>query len=225
MNEALFLIHVAIVMGFGLAALKMGKLTLTSWITLQLVFANLFVIKQMCFFSFHVTCSEVFTIGSIFGLNLLRQYFGKEAVKEAVWSCFFTMIFFVAMANLHLLYQPSPFDTGHEAFEKILSSSSRLLFASLGVFVLVQQIEVRFFSYLKEKCSLIPLTLRNAISTSSTQLLDTFLFSVLGLWGLVANLFDIILISFSLKIMIIALMSPLIHFSKRFAPVKSYDSI
>ncbi len=225
MNEALFLIHVAIVMGFGLAALKMGKLALTSWIALQAVLANLFVIKQICFFSFHVTCSDVFAIGSIFGLNLLREYFGKEAVKGVLWSCFFAMVFFVAMAKMHLLYQPSPFDTAHQAFETILSSSTRLLLASLGVFILVQQIEIHLFSFLKEKCTRIPLTLRNAISISSTQLLDTFLFSVLGLWGLVENLFDIILISFSLKIMIIALMSPLIHFSKRFAPVKSYDTI
>jgi queuosine precursor transporter len=225
MNETLFFIHVASVMGFGLAALKMGKNALTSWIALQAVLANLFVIKQICFFSFHITCSDVFAIGSIFGLNLLREYFGKEAVKGALWCCFFTMVFFVTMAKIHLLYSPSPFDTAHQAFQTILSSSARLLFASLGVFVLVQQIEVRFFSFLKEKWTWIPLTIRNALSTSSTQLLDTFLFSVLGLWGLIANLSDIILVSFSLKILIIALMSPLIHFSKRFAPEESYDRI
>lgn len=220
MNEALFLIHVVIVMGFGLAALKIGKSALTAWIALQAVLANLFVIKQICFFHFHVTCSDVFAIGSIFGINLLREYFGKEAAKRALWSCFFAMVFFVTMAQIHLYYEPSPYDSAHPSFETILSSSPRLLFASIAVFFIVQQIDLRLFSFLKDRFSIIPLSIRNGFSVATTQFLDTFLFSILGLWGLVESLSDVILISFLIKLVIIALMSPLIHFSRRFAPLK-----
>ncbi len=223
MNETLFLVHVIVVMGFGLASLKMGKTALTAWVALQAVLANLFVLKQICFFHFHVTCSDVFAIGSVFGLNLLREYFGKEAAKKALWACFSAMVFFVAMAQLHLLYKPSPYDTAHQAFETILSSSPRLLFASLAVFFIVQQIDLRLFGYLKEKFFRIPLSIRNAFSLATTQFLDTFLFSIFGLWGLVASLSDIILVSFLIKLLVIALMSPLIHFSKRF--VSHYDRI
>lgn len=225
MNEILFILHVLLVMGFGFGALRMGKAALTAWVALQAVLANLFVIKQIGFFGFHVTCSDVFAIGSILGLNLLREYFGKEAAKKALWTCFFTMLFFVAMAQFHLFYQPSPFDTSHSSFETILSSSPRLLIASLGVFLIVQQIDLRFFGYLKQRFQKVPLSVRNALSLSTTQLLDTVLFSVFGLWGLVAQLPDIIVISFLIKLTIIALMSPLIHFSKRFAPEKGYDGV
>ncbi len=223
MNEILFLVHVIAVVGFGLASLKMGKTALTAWVALQAVLANLFVIKQICFFHFHVTCSDVFAIGSVFGLNLLREYYGKEAAKKALWACFSAMVFFVAMAQLHLLYKPSPYDTAHQAFEMILSSSPRLLFASLAVFFIVQQIDLRLFGYLKEKFFRVPLSIRNAFSLATTQFLDTFLFSIFGLWGLVASLSDIILVSFLIKLLVIALMSPLIHFSKRFVP--HYDRI
>lgn len=225
MNEVLFLLHVLLVMGFGFGALRMGKAALTAWVALQAVLANLFVIKQIGFFGFHVTCSDVFAIGSILGLNLLREYFGQAAAKKALWICFFTMIFFVAMAQLHLFYKPSPFDTSHAAFDTILSSSPRLLFASLSVFFLVQQIDLSLFGYLKERFRNVPLSIRNALSLSSTQLLDTVLFSIFGLWGLVAHLFDIILISFLIKLAVVALMSPLIHFSKRFSPEKGYDGV
>jgi uncharacterized integral membrane protein (TIGR00697 family) len=220
MNELLFLMHVAIVMAFGFAALKMGKSALTAWISLQAVLANLFVIKQTCLFHFHVTCSDAFAIGSIFGINLLREHFGKESASKALWSCFFAMLFFAMMAQIHLFYLPSAEDTVHQAFKAILSSSPRLLFASLAVFSLVQQIDLRLFGYLKEKCIHIPLIIRNAFSLTATQFLDTFLFSVLGLWGLVTHLFEIILISFLIKLIVIVLMSPLIHFSKYFAPPK-----
>jgi queuosine precursor transporter len=218
MNEILFFIHTVLVVGFGFAALKMGKATLTAWIALQAILANLFVIKQICFFGFNVTCSDVFAIGSIFGLNLLREYYGQNAAKKALWTCFFAMIFFVMMAQIHLFYLPSSFDTAHPAFAMILSSSPRLLLVSLTVFILVQQIDLRLFGMLKEKFRTLPLSLRNAFSVSATQFLDTFLFSVFGLWGLVAHLFDIILIGVLVKLLVIALMSPLIHFSKRFAP-------
>jgi queuosine precursor transporter len=218
MNEIIFFIHVILVMTFGFGALKMGKTTLTAWIALQAVLANLFVIKQICFFGFHVTCSDVFAIGSVFGLNLLREYYGQEVSKKALWTCFFAMIFFVIMSQVHLFYQPSSFDTAHPAFETILSSSPRLLIASLAVFTIAQQIELRLFGFLKDKFHFLPLSIRNAFSVSTTQFLDTFLFSVFGLWGIVAHLSDVILISFLIKLFVIALMSPLIHFSKRFAP-------
>jgi uncharacterized integral membrane protein (TIGR00697 family) len=216
MNEALFFFHIILVMAFGFGALKMGKTALSTWVALQAVLANLFVIKQICFLEFHVTCSDVFAVGSIFGFNLLREYHGQKAAKRALWICFFAMIFFAVMAQIHLFYLASSFDTSQQAFEVVLSSSPRLLATSLIVFILVQQIDLHLFGIFKKKFQFLPLSLRNAFSVSITQFLDTFLFSILGLWGLVAHLSDIILISFLIKLLVIALMSPLMHFSKRF---------
>lgn len=216
MNEFLFFFHVLLVVGFGFGALKMGKASLIALIALQAVLANLFVIKQICFFGFHVTCSDVFAIGSIFGINLLREYHGQKTAVKALWTCFFASLFFVTMAQIHLLYLPSPYDTAHPAFQSILSLSSRLLVASLGVFIFVQRIELKLFGFLREKFHILPLSLRNGLSVSMAQFLDTFLFSLFGLWGVVANLTDVIVISFLIKLVIIALMSPLIHFSRRF---------
>lgn len=226
MNEILFILHVAIVVGFGFGALRMGSSALTAWIALQAVLANLFVIKQICFLHFHVTCSDVFAIGNLLGLNLLREYFGKEVAKRALWTCFFIMLFFVAMTQIHLLYHPSPFDHSQASFHTILSSSPRLLITSLAVFLIVQHIDIRVFGYTKHRFQNIPLSVRNACCLSMTQCLDTVLFSIFGLWGLVAHLSDIILMSFLIKLVVIALMSPLIHFSKRFIPTdKKYDNI
>jgi len=216
MNEILFFLHIILVMGFGFCALKMGKSTLTAWIALQAVLANLFVIKQICLFGFHVTCSDVFAIGSMLGLNLLREYFGQEATKKALWICLFAMTFFAAMGQIHLHYLPSPSDTAHPAFTTILSASPRLLLASLGVFMIAQQIDVRLFGLIKEKFKFFSLGIRSAFSVTVSQFLDTFLFSIFGLWGIVAHLSDVILISFLIKLLVIGLMSPLLHFSKRF---------
>ena len=225
MNELLFLLHLVVVSSCTLFAFKKGKTALTAWICLQAVLANLFVLKQVCLLTAHVTCSDVFAVGTIFGLNLLREYYGKDSAKHALGCCFFSMGFFMIMSQLHLWYSPSPYDITQTAYETLLSPSPRLLIASLLAFFIVQQIDLRLFQFIKEKLPQMGFSLRNGICTTLSQGLDTLLFSFLGLFGLVACLSHIILVSFLLKLIVIALMSPLIHFSKRFAPKEVYDAV
>lgn len=211
MNELVFIGHIWIVIGFALLSLRLGSAGLTAFIALQGVLANLFVVKQMNLFGFSVTCSDVFAIGGILSLNLLQEYFGKEAAKRAVKISLGALLFFAAMSQIHLLYQPTDLDTTHDSFANIFSSSLRIVAASLSTFFIVQQFDVRFFSILKGK-----LPVRIAISLFTSQLLDTVLFSLLGLYGLVESLFDIILMSFIIKCMIILASSPFTAFSRRF---------
>ena len=223
MNEILFVIHALLVMLSGFGALRLGKASLTAWLTLQAILANLFVIKQMSFFGFHVTCSDVFVIGSALGLNLLREFYGSVAAKEALSSCLYAMIFFVGMSAIHLLYIPSPYDTAHISFESILSPAPRLLIASLCVFLIVQRIDLAIFNFLQPRLS--SFVLRNVFSVSISQFLDTVLFSMFGLLGLVENIVDIIIVSFLIKLMAVTLMSPMTHYAKQFLPKGSHVSV
>ncbi len=211
MNEAIFLFHIFVVIGFVLGACALGKNGLIACIALQGVLANLFVVKQMKLFGLAVTCSDVFAIGGILSLNLLQEYFGKEAAKQAVRISLLMLLFFAFMSQIHLAYSPTDLDTTQPAFLAIFSQSIRIVFASIGTFYLVQQLDIRFFGILRGK-----LPVRVAISLVCSQLLDTVLFSFLGLYGLVESLFDIILVSFLIKCLIIATSSPFVAFSKRF---------
>ena len=73
MNEILFFSHLFIVTLFVLIFLKLGKEAVIASVAIQAILANLFVIKQISWFGFEITCSDVFSIGSIFSLNLLRE--------------------------------------------------------------------------------------------------------------------------------------------------------
>jgi len=210
-NELLFLSHIFVVLGFVLIALRMGKYALIGLISFVGVLANLFVVKQIELFGCAVTCSDVFAIGGILSLNLLQEYFGKEAAKQAVNISLMILLFFAFMSQIHILYIPAEFDTTQRAFHAIFSQSHRIVFASIGTFYLVQQFDVRFFGMLKGK-----LPVRVALSLVASQLIDTVLFSFLGLYGLVESVFDIILVSFFVKCIIIMTSSPFVVFSKRF---------
>ncbi|MBI2743415.1 MAG: queuosine precursor transporter [Chlamydiales bacterium] len=215
MNEILFLSHLIIVLIFAWGALKLGKEALISWVALQAVLANLFVIKQTSLFGFTVTCSDVYAIGSVLGLNLIQEYFGQESAKRAAWICFFVMIFFALMAGLHLIYIPSSGDATQASFLTVLSATPRLLIASLLTFLIVQQLDVRLYGWTKNLMPSASFPFRNTFTLIISQLLDTSLFTFLGLYGLVTSAGDILLFSFLIKLLIIFVMMPALSLLKR----------
>lgn len=209
MNPLYFLAQIGLVLTFTYGALRLGKGALTTAVAFHAIVANLFVLKQINLLGFQITCSDAFAIGSILALNLLREYYGKDAAKKATTICFFFMVFFVAISQIHLRFFPSPYDTAHFAYERILTPSPRLLIASLATFYIVQQLDIRLFGWIS---TLLPKTrfpTRSSLSLSISQLFDTLLFSFLGLYGMVSHLNHIILISFLIKLGIIFIMGPL----------------
>lgn len=205
-NEVVFFLHITSVILFSLIACRLGKEALTATIVLQGVLANLFVVKQISLFSFHVTCSDVYVVGSVFALNLLQEFFGKDVAKKVVVMQFFAMAFFALFGWLHLGYTPTDFDRAHPAYQVIFEVMPRILVASISVFFITQQLDIIFFSFLKK--TNLPLWGRSGVSLVFSQLVDTLLFSFLGLYGVVENLWDVVFVSFTVKVLIISFMVP-----------------
>jgi len=214
MNEIIFFIQVFGIFVFAIGALKLGKSSLTAWVTIQALIANLFVLKQITLFGFNVTASDAFAIGSLLGLNFLQEHYGEKEAKQTSWICFFYMLFFVFVSQLHLLYQPNIFDTAQSSFEHILSPAPRLLFASMSIFFIVQQIDIRIFTSLKKSFPNLGFTGRITIALIITQFLDTILFGFVGLYGIVASVIDITIVSLAIKFIVIFCITPLLKLAK-----------
>ena len=120
MNECVFFLHIFLLVSFVLVSLKLGKETLIACFAVQIILANLFVTKQIACFGLQVTCTDVYTIGALFSLNLLQEYFGKGCAKKTIWTVFFLLFFFIAMSQIHLGYIPSKYDLMHLSFKAIL---------------------------------------------------------------------------------------------------------
>lgn len=214
MNEILFFIQTFLIVGFALAALKLGQSALVAWVAIQALIANLFVLKQITLFGFDVTASDAYAIGSLLGLNFLQEFFGRKEANKATWICFFFMFFFTLIAQLHLFFEPSLHDVTQSAFLTLLSPSPRLLMASMGVFFLVQQFDVRFFDFLKKTFPHASFALRTTIALVISQFLDTLLFSFVGLYGIVISVVDIIIISYFVKLAVIFCFTSLVKWVK-----------
>lgn len=223
MNEITFLIHILLVILFLLIALRLGKNYLLVLVAIQAILANLFVIKQIDLFTRSVTSTDVFIIGTIFSQNLLQEYFGKKEAIKAIKITFFSMLFFLIMAKVHILYIPNIFDTTNLSFKNILSPSLRIVLSSMIAFFLTQRLDVMLFGFLKKLFKERFLPLRMGLSSIIVQLIDTILFSFLALFGIVAHVFDIILFSFLIKSLVIIFTAPFMKLSKFFMKEESYE--
>ena len=213
MNELIFLFHSLFVAFAALGAAYLAREALATFVAITFVLANLFVIKQITLFGLNVTAADSYMVGSVLALNLLNEYFGQKSARKALWIAFAVGVLVMLLAQMHLLYLPNIFDTSQEHFVAIFAATPRIIAASLFSYFVSQRFENYLYTFLKHRFNGKYLVARNYISMSCSQLLDTVLFSVLGLYGIVASVSDIMIVSYSVKLLAIALVSPLMWLS------------
>lgn len=216
-NPLILCLQVATISGIVLIALRLGKESLTAWLAILVVAMNLFVLKQITLFGLHVTSSDALAVGYLLGLNLIQEFFGRKLARNVIWLSFFASSGFVILSQMMLAYTPNAFDTAQPHFLFIFSPAPRLMVASLASFLLVQLVDLAFFQYLSEKTQGKYLTLRTASALILSQTLDTLIFSFLGLYGLVASLTHVIVMSLAIKGIVILMTAPFIALSKKIA--------
>ncbi|MBT4594707.1 queuosine precursor transporter [bacterium] len=214
LNEVLFLCHALVVGGTALGALGLGRCALITFVALQWVVANLFVTKQTVLFGLTVTCADVFIVGAVFSVNLLQEFFGSDAARKAIWIGFASSIWFLVMSIIHVSYAQC--DAMHCHFAEVLQHTPRVIIASLFVMLFVQLIERRIYAWLKRAFwGRLPV-MRNIVSLTFCQGLDTVLFTFAGLYGIVNSVWHIIAMSFVVKLAAILLVSPVVKVAKFF---------
>jgi queuosine precursor transporter len=214
-NEAIFFTHAFIVLLFALGALRLGRGALISFIALQAVMANLFVLKQISLFGIEVTCGDLYAVGAMLALNFVREYHGQKEAQRAIWISFGGALLFTIMSQVHLLYLPSENDWAHPSYINLLRPMPRLMGASLFSYLISQQVDLRLFGWLKKSFPYLPLMVRAGSSLVLSQLLDTLLFSFVGLWGMVSSVWGIVVVSYLIKLITIAALIPVTVVSKK----------
>ena len=214
MNELLFVFHTIIIALFALGALALGESALVAYICSCCILANLFVIKQTTLFGLTATCADAFTVGATLGLNLLQEYFGKQITKRTIWINFFLLVFYAVVSQIHLWYEPNLADTAQQYFMPLLSFMPRIVVASFSVYLLTQMADFHLYGILKKALHNKYLIARNYASIAVCQLLDTVLFSFLGLYGIIDNIWHVIFISYLVKLLSIVIATPFVGLSK-----------
>jgi queuosine precursor transporter len=223
-NELILLIFIVATIGALTIALRMGKGTLIAFTVLAWVLANLFITKQLVLFGFTATASDALAVGATLCLNVIQEYYGKAAARQTIQTTFFCLIFYTLATALQVTYQPAPSDTSHTCFVKLLAPMPRLTIASLVTYLISQYLEYYLYGFLQYALKGRHFIFRNYSSVTITQLVDTILFTFLGLYGTMEQLYHVVIISYSIKLATIAATVPLLQVFRQFVRAPSEPS-
>jgi uncharacterized integral membrane protein (TIGR00697 family) len=224
-NEVLFLVSIIFIAFSSIIALYLSATALTALVCLEIVLMNLFVTKQMMLCGLNATTADALGIGAVLGINLLREYYGALIARKTVYLSFAIVIFYTIITWLQLAYEPSACDVQQPHFVAILGQMPRILLASLFTYMLVESIEYYLYDYYKKWFNGRYFIIRNYGVVLVTQMLDTVLFTVLGLYGIVDNVTEIITVSYAIKAITIVCMTPLMVICKKILERAGYVKI
>ncbi len=210
LNELLFLAHNLVIAGFSVGCLFLGSGALTAFIALCWVMGNLFVLKQVMLFGLPVVTSDVFIVGANFGIGLMRHYFGQQTVTRAIWSASVCSFFFMVMSLFLLGYIPNHFDTTNIHYEVLLMPIPRLIITSFIVAIISAHLHVWLYNKFATFFNQRYLYVVNMAALLISQLADTVLFGIIGMYGLVHSIIPIMMFSFMIKTFSILIGTPLI---------------
>ena len=169
-----------------------GKTGLQVAIATAILLANLQGPKLTIIFGFQTSLGVIFYSSIFFATDVLSENFGKKEASKAVWMGFAVSIIVMLMMSLALLYQPSDragtsefAQNIHEAFATIVDFTPRFILGSLLAYLISQRFDVWAFHRIKAITGERWLWLRNNLSTMSSQILDTLVYSLVAWWGVV----------------------------------------
>ena len=169
-----------------------GKAGLQIAIATAIILANLQGPKLTIIFGVETTLGVIFYSSIFFATDVLSENYGKDAARKAVHMGFAVSIIVLLMLSLALMYLPSthPATAGfsndiHNAFATILNFTPRFVVGSLLAYLISQRFDVWAFHRIKKATGEKWLWLRNNLSTMSSQIVDTAIYSLVAWWGIV----------------------------------------
>lgn len=214
-NEILFAASVLLMLIFTFFALLKGRDYLIALVLVWGTLANFFVIKEITLFGWAVSGTDAFFVGIVLAINFLEEFFGKKSAAKAI-SCYsFSMLLFLVFKSIHLAFEPSTFDTTQEHFLVILSPGNRIILSTIVVSYITLHLDRILYRFLSRFMDVRYLFLKNFLTGSVSQLLDTILFSYLAVSSYFSNMKELITFSYFVKIIALASMSPILAFTHK----------
>lgn len=227
MNEIIFFFYVFLLILAPFLTIRLGKEAIFGLIAIEWLVMNLFVAKEITLFGVAATASDAITIGIALALNMLQRAYGRSSAEQAIIMSTGLSILFALLSFLHCAYIPCLTDHSHIHYAAILLPMPRIILASLLVSYISQTIDVRLYSRFKQ---LLPSwgTRVFFMSAAISQFVDTILFSLLALYGIIDHLGQIIIFSYTIKLITLAIAAPLVSAIQKIRDhvvLRNYSSI
>ena len=223
-QEILWLITLLADLSFTILLYRLfGKAGLQVAIAFSILLANLQGPKLTIIFGLQTSLGVIFYASIFFATDVLSENYGKKEAQKAVQMGFVVSVIMILMMSVALLYQPSnqPGTAAisqniHNAFATIINFTPRFIIGSLLAYYISQRFDVWAFHLIKQKTGEKHLWLRNNLSTMSSQVLDTAIYSLVAWWGIVdlKTAIQLGLVKYAFKVVISIIDTGFIYWAK-----------
>lgn len=217
MNVLLFIMMLLFGLSCPLIAYKlMKKDGLLIWIAVAIIIANIAEIKCADIFGLSMTLGNVAFASIFLATDILNEKFGSDEAKKGIKIGAFSIITFTLFIQLILLFIPSAEDIMNVSLNNVFNLSIRTSIASVVMYIISNLIDVKLYSYLKNKYPK-KLWLRNNVSTIVSQCLENILFVIIAFIGVydLSFIFELIITMCIIETVIAVCDTPFIYLAKK----------
>ncbi len=191
-QSLLWVLTVAVDLSLTLLMFRLfGKQGLYAVICLNVLLCNLQGPKLTTVFGMPTSLGVILYSGIYFATDLLSERYGKREANRAVRIGFFVSVFVVVFMAISLLFLPTEASEAsnrlavdaHEALEFLFGYTPRFVFGSLIAYIVSQSHDVWFFHWIRRRTGRRHLWLRNTLSTTVSQAIDTAIYSLVVWWA------------------------------------------
>lgn len=215
------LLWVGMIVGtFGLILLSyrfFGFFGLIAFSALALIIANVQVLKQVEILGLAATLGNVVFSATFLTTDIISEIYGKAKAKLAVHVGFFSMIAFLVLMQLTLMFAPASGDWAQPHLEALFTILPRVTLASLAAYFISNRHDVWAFAFWKKR---MPgddkLWIRNNASTLVSQLLDSMVFSFVAFLGVfpLPVVIEIALSTYIFKVFVAVADTPFVYIAR-----------
>lgn len=222
-NEIMLIMSVFIIYGMVLLWFYFfGKNGLFGFTVFATITANIEVMLFIKAFGLEQTLGNVLFGATFLATDILSELYGKKYSKKAVYIGLLTSICFIILSQSWFFYTPVFDDGVFDSFKTIFKNTPRLMFSSILVYLISQIFDVYIYHKFWELTTKFTndkrkfLWLRNNMSTLTSQLLNSFLFTIFAFYGTqnLKTIFTIFLSSYTIFIITSVLDTPIIYFAR-----------
>ena len=148
--------------------------------------------------------------------DIIEEVRGKKVAKSIIHAGIAALIISFVLVLIGINVPPASFYTNNQAYTTIFSNSLRIILASFVAFILAQTHDIWAFQFWKKKTKGKFLWLRNNLSTITSQLIDTIIFTFIAFYKIapgftLTKIWAMIIPYFILKIIFALIDTPFVY--------------
>lgn len=195
----------------------LGKEGLIGWIGIASILANIMIVKSVRLLGMDATLGNVLFASNFLATDMLTENYSYKDAKKGVMFGAVSVIAFLIITQVALIYIPCAGDVAQESFNTIFSFTPRITLASVTLFILSNYVDIKLYEWLRKKHNGKKMWLRNNLCTIISNGSENFIFYFVAFGGLFATK-DLISFAVSatiIEVIIAILDTPFLYLSKK----------